>query len=58
MDLWPFAIKYPAYLWNRIPRGDSGLSPAEIFFDTKSNHQELRMSKVWGCPAYVLDPRI
>ncbi len=58
MDLWPFAINYAVYLWNRIPRGDSGLSPSEIFFDTKSDHQELRMSKVWGCPSYVLDPRI
>ena len=58
MDLWPFAIKYSVYLWNRMPRKQSGLSPLEVFFDTKSDHQELRSSKVWGCPAYVLDPRI
>ena len=58
MDLWPFAIKYAVYLWNRMPRKQSGLSPLEVFFDTKSDHQELRAAKVWGCPAYVLDPRI
>ena len=57
LDLWPFAIKYAVYLWNRIPN-DSGLSPMELFYDTKSDHQQLRASKVWGCPAYVLDPRI
>ena len=58
MDLWPFAINYAVYLWNRMPRKQSGLSPLEVFFDTKSDHQELRGAKVWGCPAYVLDPRI
>ena len=58
LDLWPFAIKYAVYLYNRLPSGTSGLSPLEIFFDTKSDHQELRGAKVWGCTAYVLDPRI
>ena len=58
LDLWPLAIKYAVYLYNRLPSGTSGLSPLEIFFDTKSDHQELRGAKVWGCPAYVLDPRI
>ena len=58
LDLWPFAINYAVYLWNRIPRGPSDLSPQEIFFNSTSDHQELRMSKVWGCPSYVLDPRM
>ena len=58
LDLWPFAIKYAVYLWNRLPRGKSGLSPSELYFDTKSVYQELHAAKVWGCPAYVLDPRI
>ena len=58
LDLWPFAINYAVYLWNRLPQSSSGLSPQELFFSVKSDHQELRMAKVWGCPAYVLDPRI
>ena len=57
LDLWPFAIKYAVYIWNRIPN-DSELSPLELFYNTKSDHQQLRASKFWGCPAYVLDPRI
>ena len=58
LDLWPFALKYSVYLWNKLPRGKACLSPSEIYFDAKSDHQELRSAKVWGCPSYVLDPRI
>ena len=58
LDLWPFAIDYAVYIWNRLPRQPSHLSPQEIFFSVKSDHSELLQSKVWGCPAYVLDPTL
>ena len=58
LDLWPFAIQYAVFLWNRMPKEDSGLSPIEIFYNSKSDHQELRSAKVFGCPSYVLDPRL
>jgi hypothetical protein len=58
LDLWPFAVDYAVYLWNLIPREKSGLSPTEIFFSTKSDHEELRSAKVFGCPVYVLDPKL
>ena len=58
MDLWPFVIKYAVYLYNKIPRGKSMMSPEELFYDTKSDHSELASAKVFGCPTYVLDPRI
>ena len=58
VDLWPFAMKYAVWLWNRMPKKDSGLSPDEIFYNTKSDHEELRQAKCWGCPAYVLDPKL
>lgn len=57
-DLWPFAIKYAVYIWNKMPRMESGTSPEEIFYQTKSDHELLRQAKVWGCPAYVLDPKL
>ena len=57
-DLWPFAMKYAVWLWNRMPKQSSGLSPDEIFYNAKSDHEELRQAKVWGCPAYVLDPTL
>ena len=58
LNLWPFAIQYAVFLWNRMPKEKSGLSPLEIFFKTKSDHQELRAAKCFRCPAYVLDPKI
>ena len=58
LDLWPFAVDYSVYIWNRMPRQDSGLSPLEVFYSTKSTHEELRNCKVWGCPVYVLDPTL
>ncbi len=57
-DLWPFAMKYAVWLWNRMPKKDSGLSPDEVFYNVKSDHEELRQAKCWGCPAYVLDPKL
>ena len=38
IDLWPFAIKCAVYLYNKIPRGKSMMSPEELFYNTKSNH--------------------
>ena len=58
LDLWPFAVDYAVYLWNLLPREPSGLSPNELFYGIKSDHSDLRNAKVWGCPTYVLDPRL
>ena len=41
-----------------MPREKSGLSPMEIFYSVKSDHEELRNAKVWGCPVYVLEPTL
>ena len=58
LDLWPFAVKYAVYLWNKMPKEDGGKSPEEVFYSVISDHQQLREAKVFGCPAYVLDPRL
>ena len=58
LDLWPFAVKYAVYLWNKMPKEDGGKSPEEVFYSVISDHQHLRDAKVFGCPAYVLDPRL
>ena len=58
LDLWPFAVEYAVYLWNLIPKHPSSLSPTELFYSVKSDHAELKRAKVWGCPTYVLDPRL
>jgi len=58
LDLWPFAVKYAVYLLNKMPKEDGGKSPEEVFYSVISDHQHLRDAKVFGCPAYVLDPRL
>ncbi|KAL7529135.1 hypothetical protein ACHAXR_002811, partial [Thalassiosira sp. AJA248-18] len=37
---------------------DGGLSPLEIFTKSKSDHADLLRTHVWGCPVFVLDPRL
>ena len=57
--LWPFAVEHAVYLWNNLPRHRSGLSPLELFTGTKSHAANaIQQARVWGCPAYVLDPTL
>jgi hypothetical protein len=58
LDLWPFAVDYAVYIWNRLPREDSGIAPLELFCGAKLDLSVLRSMKVWGCPVYVLDPTV
>jgi hypothetical protein len=54
--LLQFIIEF--WLYNRLPNGVTGLSPMEIFTGTHSDHRDLLCTHVWGCPAYVLDPKL
>ena len=56
-ELWPFAMEYAVYLWNRMPGRISKVTPLEIMTGTKLDASHLRSSHVWGCPCYVLDPK-
>jgi hypothetical protein len=59
LALWPFALEYAAFIWNHLPREDHFLSPVEIFTSTKSkDYSNILRTHVWGCPVYVLDPRL
>ena len=55
LDLWPFAMSYAVYLWNRTPVVGVGLCPEELFSRVKFHTGTLTNAKVWGCPAFVLD---
>jgi hypothetical protein len=58
-DLWPMAMSHAAYLHNHMPNPETGVSPTEIFPRTKDDkHQELKNTHPWGCPLYVLNPRL
>ena len=58
-DLWPFAVDYSVYLWNNLPARHISISPKEILTDSLfANHNHLQRSHVFGCPVFVLDPRL
>jgi hypothetical protein len=60
LELWPFAFEHAVYLWNHIPRKDIKLSPIELFTGAKAGDVAAHLARmhVWGCPTYVLDPKL
>ena len=59
VSLWPFAMTQAAHVWNHMPKGETHLAPIEIFSGAKlSSYDCLKQLHVWGCPVYVLDPKL
>jgi hypothetical protein len=57
-DLWPMAMCHAVHLWNHTPKMASGLAPIEIFSESKSDYQHLLNAHPWGCPVYILEPKL
>jgi transposase InsO family protein len=57
-SLWPQALSYSEFLFNRTPSMSNGLTPLERLTQRKSDHQDLLRAHVWGAPTYVLDSRL
>jgi len=57
-SLWPLAVSHAAYLYNNLPNEQTGIAPIEIFSQTQSDYQAIRNAHPWGCPAYVLSPKL
>ena len=59
-DLWQMAMDYAVWVYNRTPDMQSGLSAIEIWsrlrFEPVS--ETLSNCNVWGCPTYVLEPKL
>jgi hypothetical protein len=51
-------MSYAVHLHNHTPRRQDGLCPVEIWSKSKSNHSHLKNAHPFGCPVYVLDPRL
>ena len=51
-------MQYAVTIHNHTPRRQDGLCPIEIWTRSKSNYTLLKNAHPWGCPTYVLDPRI
>jgi hypothetical protein len=56
--LWPLAVDYAVYIYNRVPNRETGLSPLDIFSNQRQPQRRLQDLHVWGSPAYLLDKRI
>ena len=58
IKLWPMAMDYAVWVFNRLPNLESGLSPNEIWSSTRASHDDFRRAHVFGCPVYVLEPKL
>ena len=58
MRLWPFALDHAAYLWNHLSNGRIGIAPIKMYIAIKLYLSFLKNDHIWGCPEYVLDPRL
>eukprot|EP00804_Cyclotella_cryptica_P010321 CCRYP_012254-RA/>CCRYP_012254-RA protein AED:0.10 eAED:0.03 QI:0/0/0/1/1/1/3/0/1268 len=58
IDLWPLAMNYAVWAYNKLPQHGAGLSPEELFSGIKCSQSNLPRAHVFGCPIYVLDPRL
>lgn len=58
LSLWSFAVQHAVWVYNRIPNRQSGMTPLELLTNIKSDHRDLLRSHVWGCPVFVLDPKL
>ena len=50
--------EYATYLYNNTPNAESGIAPIEVFSRTPSYGQALKHMHTWGCPVYVLEPKL
>ena len=58
LSLLPMAMDHATWIWNHLP-GSDGLSAEEKFSGQKvASHSSLCRVHIWGCPAYVLEPRL
>ena len=57
--LWPFALEHAVHMWNHMPHYEHGFTPVELFTQARlPSYKKVINAQVWGCPVYVLDPKI
>jgi Reverse transcriptase (RNA-dependent DNA polymerase) len=57
-SLWPMAMAHAVHIYNHTPNELTGIAPIETFSGSLSDGQALRNLHTWGCPTYVLEPRL
>eukprot|EP00956_Cyclotella_meneghiniana_P008409 scaffold11297_cov41-Cyclotella_meneghiniana.AAC.1 len=58
INMWPLAMQYAVWVHNRLPPDGYGASPEELWSGIKCHESHLPRAHVFGCPVYVLDPRL
>jgi hypothetical protein len=58
IKLWPQAVDYAVWVFNRLPSIKNGLSPNELWSSTRSSNHDLCRAHPFGCPVFVLDPAL
>ena len=54
----PFQSSVPYGCITALPNYCSGITPIELLSINKANHHNLSRSHVWGCPVFLLDPKL
>ena len=58
-NLWPFAVDHAVYIWNHLPNMQSAVAPIDTFTELLHfGYRDLQRLHVFGCPVYVLDPKM
>ena len=52
LELWPFAMEYAVFLWNKMRKSDGRMSPEEIYYGIKSDYHHLKDARTWGSAFY------
>jgi hypothetical protein len=55
-SLWPMEVTYTNHIYNSTPK--DGVYPLDIFTGSTVPWHRLMDMHVWGCPVYVLDPKV
>ena len=59
LKLWPYVMHQAVYIYNHIPKPDSGLASIKLLSKTKfPSYDHLNRFHVFGCPVFVLDPKL
>eukprot|EP00956_Cyclotella_meneghiniana_P031962 scaffold85834_cov44-Cyclotella_meneghiniana.AAC.3 len=58
ISFWALAMSYAIWCYNHVPSTRHGLTPEELWSRTKSARSEIKRAHVFGCPVYVLDPKL
>eukprot|EP00957_Ditylum_brightwellii_P148603 11314042-Ditylum_brightwellii.AAC.1 len=57
---WPMAMDYATWVYNNLPKQDTGLSPNDLWSRSKYTpiQETLVRSHVWGAPTCILEPKL